>query len=86
MPREGISTVRGARLVDKLNVILFVLYNISSDMWSNFMSVSVELEICMVDDDKDRMCCAFKQIIPVFEPSDNGQEFPIVYRVVLFGC
>jgi hypothetical protein len=55
-------------------------------MQSDFMSVSVELEVRMVGDDKDGMCCAFKQIIPVFESLDNGQEFPIIYRVVLFGC
>jgi hypothetical protein len=66
MPREGVSSVRGARLVDELDVILLAFSDISGNMGANFVSVVVELEVCVVRDDEDGMSCAFKQVIPMF--------------------
>jgi hypothetical protein len=86
MPRKGVSSVRGTRLVDELDIILLAFHDISYNMGSDFMCVSVELEVCMICDNEDGMCCTFKQVIPVLKSSDNGQEFPIIYRVALFHC
>jgi hypothetical protein len=52
----------------------------------NLVGVSVELEVRVVGDNEDWVDCAFKQVIPVFKSSYNGEEFPIVNRVTLFCC
>jgi hypothetical protein len=86
MLQEGVSSVRGARLVNKLDIILLAFSDVSSNMWSDFVSVAVELKVCVVSNDEDWVCCAFKQIIPVLKSSDNCQEFSIVDRVLLLRC
>jgi hypothetical protein len=86
MPREGVSSVQGARLVDKLDIILLAFCDVSYDTRSDLVCMSVELEVCMVSDDKDRMRCTFKQVIPMFKSLDDHQEFPIIDRVTLFCC
>jgi hypothetical protein len=42
-PREGVSLVGGARLVDELDIILFAFSDVSSNAGANFVGVSVEL-------------------------------------------
>jgi hypothetical protein len=85
-PREGVSSVRGARLVDELDIILLSFSNVSSNAGSNFVGVSVELEVRVVSDNEDWVDCAFKQVIPVFKSPYNSEEFPIINRVTLFRC
>jgi hypothetical protein len=84
-PQEGVSSVRGARLVDELDVVLLAFRDISSNTRSNFVSVAVELKVSVVGDDKDWVSCAFKQVVPVFQSSDYSEELPIIDRVSLFG-
>jgi hypothetical protein len=58
--REGISSVRGTRLVDELDVVLLMFSDIASNTGSDFVRMSVELEVRMVSNDEDRVCCTFK--------------------------
>jgi hypothetical protein len=46
----------------------------------------MELEVCVIGNYKYWVNCAFKQVIPVFQTSDDSQEFPIIDRVSLFSC
>jgi hypothetical protein len=72
MPREGVSSVRGVRLIDELDVVLLAFGDISCNMGANLVSVAMELEVRVVGDDEDWVNCAFKQIVPVFQSLDYG--------------
>ena len=39
----------------------------------------------MVHEDHDWVGTAYKEVSPIFQASDYGQEFPVVDIVVLFG-
>jgi hypothetical protein len=86
MPREGISSVRGTRFIDELNIVLLTFSNVSGNMGPNFVCVLMELEVCVIGNHKHWVGCAFKQVIPMFQTSDDSQEFPIIDRVTLFSC
>jgi hypothetical protein len=78
--------IRSARFVNELDVVLFSLSDVICNSWSDFMCVAGKLQISVVSDNEDWVSCTFKQIVLVFESSYYCQEFPMIYRVVLFGC
>jgi hypothetical protein len=84
-PREGVSSVRGARLIDELYVVLLAFGDISCNTRANLVCMTMELEVRVIRDNEDGMSCTFKQVIPMFQSSDYSKEFPIIDRVMLFG-
>jgi hypothetical protein len=57
---------------NELDVVLLAFGDISYNTGASFVSVAMELEICVVSDDEDWVNCAFKQIVPVLQSSDYG--------------
>ena len=56
---ESIGTVQCTRSVDKFDVVLFMLCEVSGDSGANLMQMTEELEVGVISDDEDGMCCAF---------------------------
>jgi len=51
----------------------------------NSLRVSPVLEVVVVREDDDRVGASNEEVPPVFEASDDGQEFSIVDIIVSFG-
>ena len=57
-------------------------WDISCDVWANFVWFSVIFEVGMISVDKDRDFGSFEQMQPAAEASEDSQEFSVIDGVV----
>jgi hypothetical protein len=80
---EGIGMIRRPRLIFEYDVVLLPFREVSYDVWSNFVGVTVVSEVCVVGVDYDRDGSSFEQMGPAAESSYDAQKFPIIDWVIL---
>ena len=71
--------------MDKGEVVVCQPGEVSGHSSTNTMGLSVILEVFVVGEDGDRMRGSGKEMSPVVEASDHGEEFAVMDVIVAFG-
>ena len=77
--------IQGTRVIGKLDVVLFVFSDVTSNALADLVWVAVVGEVGMVRDDKDGVFHALQEVIPVLESMDHRQKLAVVDGVALLG-
>ena len=70
--------------MDEGDVVISECQYVARDASVYLLCASVILEVFVVCDDPDLVCCAHEEMVPVFQSSHNCEEFSVPDGVVSF--
>ncbi len=82
---EVVSFFRCPRLVFQVDVIIRQSSEVAGNAPVDSLWVSPVLEVVVVRKDDYRVGASHEEVSPVFEASDDGQEFSVIDVIVSFG-
>ncbi len=82
---EVVGFICYSRLVFQVDIVVCQSQEVAGDAPVDSLRMSPVLEVVVVREDDYRVGTSYEKVSPVFEASDDGQEFSVIDVVVSFG-
>ena len=82
--REGIGVVGSARLVEEADIVVAECQDVAGEAAIDFLGAAVILKILVIGKNVDDEFGTEEEVAPMFEGTDDGEEFSVPDRVIPF--